>query len=173
MPRVVPFILAIAVWIYGVIDCAQTPEDRVPRGLKKPVWLIIVLLIPVIGSLAWLGVKWVAGSSSITKSGGYRSPKRKGPTAPDDDPEFLANLDWQARKAHYERQKREQQAREASEKAGGTAAAAEEQDVPAPKEPSAEAEAPAGEPGLEGVDWDRLAEQLGDDTEEDNGRAGA
>ncbi len=132
-------ILAVAVWIYALIDLAQTPEDEVPQGLPKAMWLILIIFVPVIGAIAWLVVKWVANSGRATRpsrgpSGGiggigsgslpYRRPKRKGPMAPDDDPEFLANLDWQARKAHYERQKREKQAREAAEKAAAAGAGA-------------------------------------------------
>lgn len=116
MARVAPVILAVALWIYGLIDCAQTPPEKMPKGLSKPVWLLIVLLVPAIGALAWLVVKGLAATSG-GQVGLRRKPKR--PTAPDEDPEFLANLDWQARKAYYERQKKE---REAAAAAGSESA---------------------------------------------------
>ncbi|MDO5495878.1 MAG: PLD nuclease N-terminal domain-containing protein [bacterium] len=151
MPRIAPVILAVAVWIYGVIDCAMTPENRMPRGLSKPIWLLIILLVPVIGALAWLGVKWVAATGRTVPGSGRstppRRPKRKGPMAPDDDPEFLANLDWQARKAHYERQKRERAAQEAA--AGETPVVPEEQ-TDAPEE------APSGDV----LDWPEELDDL-------------
>lgn len=110
----------MALWIYGVIDCAQTPRHRMPAGLSKPIWLGITILVPAIGALAWLVISRLAQAD-----GGTKLPKRrsKGPTAPDDDPEFLANLDWQARKAHYQRQKAEQE-KAAREAAAAQAAAA-------------------------------------------------
>ncbi len=135
MPRVLAIILAVALWVYGLIDCAQTPEEKMPPGLPKPVWMLIILLVPGLGALAWLVVKLLAQSQ-----GGSATRKRKGPTAPDDDPEFLAKLDWQARKAHYERQKRQREA-------AGAAGATEGADTP---EPAGEPEPqPAPEEGEE------------------------
>lgn len=128
MPRVLPVVLAVALWIYGVIDCAQTPRHRMPAGLGKPVWLGITILVPALGALAWLVISRLAQAD-----GGTKLPKRrpKGPTAPDDDPEFLANLDWQARKAHYERQKlaREQEKRDAAAAAAAAAASGDPRDA--------------------------------------------
>lgn len=144
MGRVLPFVLAGALWIYGVIDCAQTPRQKMPVGLSKPVWLAITLLVPAVGSLAWLLISRLAQAD-----GGTKLPRRrpKGPSAPDDDPEFLANLDWQARKAHYQRQKaqREQAARdEAAAKAAAASAAAATSEPIIPVDGSAAVPPPDG-----------------------------
>lgn len=104
MVRVLPVVLGIALIVYAFIDCLQTDERLVPPGLPKPVWLLLIGLVPVIGALAWLLV-----SRLPTDGSSRRRPTR--PIAPDDDPEFLANLDWEARKAHHERLKREREAR--------------------------------------------------------------
>lgn len=147
MPRVLPVVLAVALWIYGVIDCAQTPRHRMPAGLGKPVWLGITILVPALGALAWLVISRLAQAD-----GGTKLPKRrpKGPTAPDDDPVFLANLDWQARKAHYQRQKaaQEQAARDA---AAASAAAGSGDPLDAAREQAqtahdAAADSPASDP---------------------------
>lgn len=108
MPRLLPIILGLALIIYALIDCVQTPEEDVPPGLPKTVWVFIILLVPVIGAGAWLLV------SRLPNAGGGRV-RRSRPVAPDDDAEFLANLDWQARKAHYERLRKEREAREGGE----------------------------------------------------------
>lgn len=113
MPRIIPIVLAVALWIYGLIDCAQTPQHKMPPGLSKPVWLLIILLVPGVGALAWLVVKGIAVSGGATA---VRRTKR--PMAPDDDAEFLANLDWKARKAHHERLKREKEQAEKAENSG-------------------------------------------------------
>lgn len=123
MPRVLPIVLAVALWVYGLIDCAQTPEEEVPPGLAKPVWLLIIMLIPGLGAVAWLVVKGINKSSAGSPLG---SRRQRRPSAPDDDPEFLANLDWQARKAHYDRLRRERESQ-----AGGPATSG-------PEEPAAE-----------------------------------
>lgn len=72
-------LLLIAFWVYSIVDCALQPPTR-HRGVSKPVWLLIVVLLPVIGGILWL----VVG----------RSRPRQQPTfrAPDDNPEFLGRI---------------------------------------------------------------------------------
>ncbi len=45
----------VVLWIYCIYDVVVT-DDAIVRHLPKLVWLIIVLLIPDIGSLLWLGL---------------------------------------------------------------------------------------------------------------------
>ena len=45
-------LLVFAVWIYAIFDVV-TADDGVIRTLPKLLWLIIVLLLPDLGSLAW------------------------------------------------------------------------------------------------------------------------
>ncbi|GJF29827.1 hypothetical protein KNE206_25270 [Kitasatospora sp. NE20-6] len=89
MLRILPPLLMLALWVGAFIDCLTTPEDRV-RHLPKVVWVIIVLLFPLVGSIAWL----VAGKN---RARGPQEPAAGGPprggfVAPDDNPEFLASL---------------------------------------------------------------------------------
>ncbi|SJM56003.1 PLD nuclease N-terminal domain-containing protein [Gulosibacter sp. 10] len=46
-------VVAVALTIYAVVDCAMT-DGRRARVLQKPIWIIVVLLIPVIGPLLWI-----------------------------------------------------------------------------------------------------------------------
>ncbi|RAJ38764.1 phospholipase D-like protein [Kitasatospora sp. SolWspMP-SS2h] len=96
MLRVVPVVALLALWVWAFIDCLTTPEDEV-RHLPKVVWVIVVLLFPLVGSIAWL----VAGRDRARRrasrpsgpAAGSRSYGSAGrPLAPDDDPEFLASL---------------------------------------------------------------------------------
>ena len=48
----VPLVL-LALWIYCILDVIAT-EDSLVRNLPKTVWLLIVIFLPDIGSLAWL-----------------------------------------------------------------------------------------------------------------------
>lgn len=72
-------LVAIAIWVYTIVDCAVQPPDR-HRGVSKPIWLLIVVLIPVLGGLLWLVV------------GRTRKSVMTARRAPDDDPEFLGRI---------------------------------------------------------------------------------
>lgn len=94
MTRALPLLLVLGFLVYCLVDCLQTPEERV-RGLPKVVWVLLILILPVIGGVAWLVVGRPAGGMS----GGTRGPGRGGgrpqggrPIAPDDDDDFLRGL---------------------------------------------------------------------------------
>ena len=91
--------LAVGVIIYSLIDCARS-DARDIRGLRRGPWLAIILLLPVIGGILWLtlGRPRYASPGSVPTRG-------KGP---DDDPEFLRQLDRQRRQAERERVHHEQ-----------------------------------------------------------------
>ena len=102
-------ITIVALCIYGIIDCARTPKESMPGHLPKPVW-IVVSLIPVVGALLWLLLSWPikhpSGFGTIEIGRGRpRKPEPEGPIAPDDDPEFLRDLeqDIRRRKHHPEK----------------------------------------------------------------------
>jgi len=88
--RILPPLLALALWIWAFIDCLTTPEDEV-RHLPKVIWVIIVLFFPLLGSIAWL----VAGKQrgGVHPARAAAAEQHRGRSlAPDDDPEFLASL---------------------------------------------------------------------------------
>ena len=72
-------LLLIAFWVYSIVDCALLPPTR-HRGVSKPVWLLIVVLLPVLGGILWF----------IVGRGRARPPVI--PRAPDDDPAFLRTI---------------------------------------------------------------------------------
>ena len=81
MPRVL-LILALvltAFWVYTIVDCSVQPATR-HRGVSKPIWILIVILLPVLGGLLWLTVGRVRRSTIAARR------------APDDDPEFLEKI---------------------------------------------------------------------------------
>lgn len=78
--RVFAIIVAVAVYIWFVIDVSQTQKSGV-RNLPKGVWLLVVVVLPILGGLIWM------------LTGRPKNPrKRKKSNAPDDDPKFLAKL---------------------------------------------------------------------------------
>jgi hypothetical protein len=69
-------IAAIVFTILAVVDCVLTERDAV-RALPKPLWLLVVILLPVIGGLLWF----------VIGRGPARLAVRRRPP-PDDDPDF-------------------------------------------------------------------------------------
>jgi len=89
VPRVLLVLATLAATIFCLIDCIQSDEREV-RHLPKIIWLLLILIGPVLGPVAW----FVAGRPRRERSvsGGTRPAVPRRP-APDDDPTFLAGLD--------------------------------------------------------------------------------
>jgi hypothetical protein len=62
------FIVVLAIWIYALLDLIQT-DDTLVRNLPKLAWLLLVIFVPLVGSIAWiiagrpLYAGWVPGGS--------------------------------------------------------------------------------------------------------------
>lgn len=84
MLRYLPVLLSLALTVYCVVDAIQT-QDGAARNLPKIAWLILILLFPFIGPVAWL----IAGRP---RSGARGVPRQRRPRGPDDDPDFLKDL---------------------------------------------------------------------------------
>jgi hypothetical protein len=85
--RLLPIIGALILAVYALIDCLQADPAEV-RGPRRPVWIALIILIPVIGPISWL----------VSRRGMPRPGRRQArrpsapPLAPDDNPEFLRQL---------------------------------------------------------------------------------
>lgn len=92
-------LLLLGLWIFCIIDVITTGDAEV-RNLPKAVWLLIVILLFDLGSLAWLiaGRNWnKAGAASAPRGEGRNHPSFDRPgrfvaTNPDDDEDFLRGL---------------------------------------------------------------------------------
>jgi hypothetical protein len=91
------FFLGLILAVLALISCLSAEEGTV-RALPRWAWVIIILFFPLLGSLAYFG----AGRplSSAPRDGVWRpgngfpeAERPKRPIAPDDDPEFLRQLD--------------------------------------------------------------------------------
>ncbi|GGG55200.1 hypothetical protein GCM10011374_17700 [Kocuria dechangensis] len=80
--------LAVGVIVYSLIECARTSSADM-RGLRKGGWIAVILLLPLLGALLWLFLGRPQGSGE-----GGRSVRPRGP---DDDPQFLRNLEERRR----------------------------------------------------------------------------
>ncbi len=92
MIRLLPWLLTIAVTVYAVVDCIQTDDAQV-RGLPKLLWLLLILLFPIVGAIAWFIAgrpqPGTAGRGTTGRGPSHRPPPPRGP---DDDPDFLRRL---------------------------------------------------------------------------------
>lgn len=79
-------VLAAAITLYGLFDCLLRDRGLV-RVLPKAVWAIIILVIPVLGFVLW----YIFGRGSEDKPAA--APRRRGPSAPDDDDAYLRKVD--------------------------------------------------------------------------------
>ncbi|MHA7289780.1 PLD nuclease N-terminal domain-containing protein [Arthrobacter sp. MDT3-24] len=110
--RVVLAVAILVIYVYGLVDVIRT-DRRLTRGISKPAWLIVVTVLPVIGAILWLLIGRPRDSAPV------RQP-RSHPTAPDDDPDFLRNLERRRRnQAEAARLKKLQDDLEAKAKADG------------------------------------------------------
>jgi hypothetical protein len=71
--------VVLVLWIFCVIDVVSAREDEV-QHLPKLGWLVLVLLFPLVGSLAWLAV----GRPRRTTAAA-RPHERPAPTFPEYD----------------------------------------------------------------------------------------
>lgn len=90
MNRALPLLLVLGFVIFCLVDCFQTPTERV-RTLPKVIWVLVILILPVVGGAVWLLAGRTWGASGSRGDSGGRGGGR-GPTAPDDDDDFLRGL---------------------------------------------------------------------------------
>ncbi|MEO5779027.1 PLD nuclease N-terminal domain-containing protein [Arthrobacter oryzae] len=89
MLRVVVVVAVLVVFVYGLIDVIRT-DARQTKGISKPAWIVVQVVLPVIGAVLWFLIGRPKGT-------GPAPSKYRQPVAPDDDPEFLRNLELRRR----------------------------------------------------------------------------
>lgn len=75
---IIGIVIAVAFTLYSLVDAAMTDHTRA-RGVSKPVWIVIIVLLPVIGALLWM---------FIGKGDAATVEAERSTVAPDDDPRF-------------------------------------------------------------------------------------
>ena len=75
MIRMLPAVLEIGLLVYCLIDCVRTEPSSV-RNLPKLAWVLLIIVLPLIGGIAWL----VAGrpERSAGRPVAWRSPATAG-----------------------------------------------------------------------------------------------
>jgi hypothetical protein len=91
-------VVTFALWLFCLVDVIGTP-DRDVRNLPKLGWLLLVLIFPFVGSLAWLvagrpesSARRAAYERSAPAFPEYDRPGRAAAVDPEKDEEFLRQV---------------------------------------------------------------------------------
>jgi len=121
MLRVLPMLAYLALVVYALVDVVQSDEED-GGGIQKGIWILIILLLPFAGSIAWIVVSrraradrrpaprtgYPAGPVPPARYPGRRRTwETDAPSSPEDDPEMR----WLMEQARLKRE-REQAAQD-------------------------------------------------------------
>src|SRR4051794_29081898 len=94
MLKILIYAMPLFLAVFALVDLVQTKDEDV-QGLPKLVWVLLIVLIWVVGPVAWL----LAGRRGRNPLGNFLPPRVEGPDpgrrqsmAPDDDSDFLRGL---------------------------------------------------------------------------------
>ncbi len=109
-------LLTLGLWIFCLIDAISTDEGSV-RNLGKVLWIVLIIFLPLVGSIAWLVAGRPQPGAPMPYKGNYGPvvsdrdrPVRHPSSSPDDDEDFQRKFRERAeeqRRAYRESQKRE------------------------------------------------------------------
>lgn len=102
-------LLLLGLWLFAIFDVIST-DAALCRNLPKMMWLMIVLFIPDIGSIAWLLLGRPENAGFRPGDTTYRAPRRV--LGPEDAPAFQSRSE--ELNARLEKWEAEQQQREKS-----------------------------------------------------------
>jgi Phospholipase_D-nuclease N-terminal len=85
MPRVLVAVAVLAIFVYGLVDVIRT-DRHLARGISKTSWIIVMIVLPVVGAALWFIIGRPRGGTPAPQTYSH-------PLAPDDDPDFLRNLE--------------------------------------------------------------------------------
>jgi hypothetical protein len=85
------FLVSVLFWLWAIFDSLTCDEKRV-RNLPRWAWVVVILVFLEFGALAWALFGRPRGAQLAARGSRAQSPRGGGPVGPDDDPEFLRNL---------------------------------------------------------------------------------
>ncbi|MEO6606249.1 MAG: PLD nuclease N-terminal domain-containing protein [Aeromicrobium sp.] len=109
-------LITLGLWIFCLIDAITTDESSC-RNLGKVMWIVLIIFLPLVGSIAWLIAGRPQEARSVPYKGNYgpvvsdrERPGWHPSSSPDDDQDFLRSVRARAeeqRRAYRESQQRE------------------------------------------------------------------
>lgn len=120
--RLVPAVVVFVFWLYCLIEVITTPAGNA-RNLSKNLWLLIVFIFPLVGSIAWLVAGRPVSERRLTREEGaapsfpeYERRGRFSAADPEKDEEFLKQVRERAEQQRREYEARRRAEREAAER---------------------------------------------------------
>lgn len=116
MVRIIIFaaLISVALTIYTLIECARS-EAREIRSLPKPAWFAVLIFLPLVGAVLWF---------SLGRPLGAQYNNTQAAKAPDDDEDFLRQLEvWrrqQQRESELNQREEQLKRREEEQKKNST-----------------------------------------------------
>lgn len=111
-------VLALALTVWCLVEAVSASESRV-RRLRKPLWILGILFLPVVGPIAWLlmgrpslAVERAAAAADFAE---FERPGRLDPARPDDPVKDEAYRKLLRRRAEEQRRRYEQQKKKPGE----------------------------------------------------------
>ena len=117
-------VLLLLFWIWALLDCIAT-DSALCRNLPKPMWIILVLILPDIGALAWVLLGRPEKASWRPGSTDYAAPRR--PVGLEDSPRYSASptiSDRRSEELNRELERWEREQKERAHPASGAPASA-------------------------------------------------
>lgn len=68
MIRVLPAVLELALLVFCLIDCVQSEPGRV-RNLARGWWIVLIVVLPLVGGIAWLVAGRPLPASPVRRTG--------------------------------------------------------------------------------------------------------
>lgn len=81
-------LVILGITVYGIVDCAQS-DARTRRNIPLWVWVALMIVLPGLGAVIWLILSRLVAPPPA-------APRHR-PLAPDDDPDFLRELERRSR----------------------------------------------------------------------------
>ena len=88
-------LLLLGLWLYCIFDAIASEESLV-RNLPKLLWVLIVIFLPTVGSVAWLALGRPERAGARPGSTTHRRAPR--PIGPEDSPEVMARTNDEVRR---------------------------------------------------------------------------
>ncbi|TSE00346.1 PLDc_N domain-containing protein [Skermania sp. ID1734] len=110
MPYALLMLVTVVLWVYCLVDALMAPDAAI-RNLPKIGWVLVIILMPLLGSLLWLFAGRPIGPSRLasnTRFSEYDRPGRQVAQNPEDDEAFLQALRERAAAQRREAQRQEE-----------------------------------------------------------------
>ncbi len=92
MARILLVVLVPTLTIFAVADWVSRSRTWTPGRVNRWVWLAVIVLIPVIGPLAWIITGIVTRAEQKNFGPPLAHPSQRASSRPDDDPQAISDL---------------------------------------------------------------------------------